>query len=113
MFRVLHHFVGEAYGKPTYNAYVYYVLRDVFQHLVKTYEVIQLNEQALCTDLFFAIKDCWYKTDLTLSEIQEELISCINKEVPLNQLRFSVYEKTEFFDELNEKFTNDAYIIKE
>lgn len=113
MFRVLHRFVGEAYGKPIYNENLYNVLRDVFQHLVKTYEGIELNEQALCTDLLFAIKDCWYQTVYLLSEIEEQLFSCIDKEVPLNEFKFTVYEDTEFFDELNKKFANNTYLIKE
>ena len=113
MFRVLHRFVGVAYGKPIYNETLYNVLRDVFQHLVETYEGIELNEQALYTDLLFALKDCWYQTDYSFSEIGEELLSCIDKDVPLNELKFSVYEDTEFFDELNIKFANNTYLIKE
>lgn len=112
MFRVLYRFVGEAYGNPIYNENLYNVLRDVFQHLVKTYEGIELNEQALCTGLLSAIRGCWYQTNYSLSEIREELLSCIDKEVPLNELKFTIYEETKFFDELNKKFANNTYLIK-
>lgn len=113
MFEVKQDFIGVAYGNEIYTPELYWALYNAFYHLVEYYEEIQLDEQALCTDLLSAIKHCWFKTDLPLSEIAEELISCVDKEVPLNQLKLSVYGATRFFDELNDNFANDTYIIKE
>lgn len=113
MFEIKQEFIGVAYGNEIYTPELYWVLYNTFYHLVEYYADTQFDEQALCTDLLSAIRHCWLKTDFSLSEISEELISCVDKEVPLNQLKLSVYGATRFFDELNEKFTNDTYLIKE
>ena len=110
MFLVKHRFVAEAYGNIIYNEKLYQTLYGIFCRLVGGYRGIQYDEKALCTDLHFAIKECWIRTDLTLSEIEKELIACMNKAASLNELEFSVHGKTKFFEEFNEKLKNGAYI---
>lgn len=113
MFQIKQEFIGVAFGNEIRTPELYWALYNAFYHLVEYYADTQFDKQALCTDLLSAIRHCWYKTELLPSEIAEELISCVDEEVPLNQLKLRIYDETRFFDELNEKFANDTYLIKE
>ena len=112
MFEIKQGFIGIAYGNEITNQSLYWVLDNIFHKIINCYKAIQFNERALCKDLLSCIKICWFSTSLNLFEIEEELMSCIDKKVPLKELKFSVYEDTTFFDKLNQKFEDDTYIIK-
>lgn len=110
MFEIKQEFVGIAYGIRIHDINLHLTLYNVFCRIVDKYEEIKFYEQELCTDLFCAIKECLNNTYLTLPHIEGELIFCINKEVPLNELELSVYGTTDYFDEINEKLKNNKYI---
>lgn len=113
MFEIKQDFIGIAYGNKITSQSLYRALDSIFHKIIDCYKEIQFNERALCKDLLSCIKICWFSTSLNLFEIEEELMSCIDKKVPLKELKFSVYEDTTFFDKLNVNFANNTYLIKE
>lgn len=113
MFEVKSEFVGMAYGHEISTPRLYWVLKDVFEYLTEYYEDINFDEQALCTDLLDAIRRSHVYADYPLYIIEDALISCVDKEVPIRELRLHVYDDTRYFDALNDNFANNTYLIKE
>lgn len=113
-FKMISDFKGEIFGVATDNQAVFISMSFLHDVMLERPDIFddKINIGELVIDLMEVFERLLYKTELSDTEIENELLNCIERADSFSELRFEVFYCDYYFSDINEKIKNGGYLIK-
>ena len=112
-FNLITDFKGEIFGVKTNNQAIFNSMSFLYDEMLERSDIFNDNIaiKDFIIDLLNAFERQYDKEDISINDIEEQLLICINGTGSFSELEFEVFGDSSYFVDINEKIKNVEYLI--